>query len=116
MWLPTQAQVNAATRNIASGAAGAILMFGLSTKINPDTVTSVINATGTLVSNVITFLGVVGPIVAAYYASRSASPASQVAAVSANPSVAAITVTDPALATAAKQADPSTDVKVKTNA
>lgn len=115
MWLPTQSQVNAATRNIASAAAGAVLMFGLSTKISPDTVTAIVTAVGTLVGSIVTFLGVVGPIVAAYYASKSASPASQVAAVSANKSVTDMTVTDPALADAAKAADPNTNVTVKTS-
>lgn len=112
MWLPTQAQVNAATRNIASAAAGAVLMFGLSTKINPDTVNTVVTAVGSFVGSVVTFLGVIGPIVAAYYASKSASAASQAAAVGAT---GAIVVATPEIAAATPNSPnvmSSNDVKV----
>ena len=80
MWLPTQAQVNAATRHVASFAGGAIMVFGLAGKINPDTVNQLITQTGVLVNDAVLLLGLLSPIVAAYFASKSASTASQVSA------------------------------------
>jgi hypothetical protein len=112
MELPTQAEVNAATRHIASFAGGLVVAFGLGTKINPDTLQSIINATGTLVQDGIALAGLLGPIIGAYYASRSAKPAAQAASLAA-------TATGPAspaaveaqkgiiAATAAVAADPS---------
>jgi hypothetical protein len=81
MNLPTQAQVNAATRNIAAAAAGAIAMFGLSTKIDPATVIALINSLGTLTNDAIVVIGIVSPFVAAWYASRSARTDNQKQAV-----------------------------------
>ena len=95
--LPTQNEVNAATRHAASFAAGAVAMFGLSSKISPEQITAIINSLGALTNDAITVIGLVTPIVAAYYASRSASPKAQVAAVQALPT-AQVTVTDPTLA------------------
>lgn len=77
MNLPTSAEVNAATRHIASFAAGAIAVFGLSTKLDPSTVQQIISATGTVVNDVILLAGLVGPIITAWYASKSATPAAQ---------------------------------------
>lgn len=112
MWLPTQGQVNAATRNIASAVGGAILMFGLSSKINVNAVGQVIAATGTIVNDAVVLIGLVSPLVAAYYASRSASPTAQAKAVTA---AGAIVVGSPELAAATPE-DPNivsrTDVKV----
>jgi hypothetical protein len=81
MQLPTQAEVNAASRHLASFAGGAIVAFGLATKVNPDTVQNLITATGTLVNDMIVVIGLVSPIVAGWYARRSAAPAAQAAAV-----------------------------------
>ena len=97
MNLPTQNQVLAATRNAASFAAGAIAVFGLSTKLDPQAVVALINSLGTLTNDAITAIGIVTPIIAAWYASRSASPKSQIASVQALPQ-AQVTVTDPTLA------------------
>lgn len=97
MALPTSAQVNAAARNAGSFAAGAIAMFGLGSKINPDTVTAIINATSTLVNDLLVLIGLVSPFLTAYFASKSASPKAQIAAVAANPEVQAV-VTTPAVA------------------
>jgi hypothetical protein len=99
MNLPTSAQVLAATRHVASFAAGAIAMFGLSTKINPDQVTAIINSFGTFVSDAVVLIGLITPVVAGYIASQSASPASQITAVAANPDVSKI-ITTPAIAAA----------------
>ena len=102
MNLPTQSQVNAATRNIASAAGGAILMFGLATKVDPDTINSIIAATGTLVNDAIVLIGLVGPIIASWYASHSATPVAQAvslekqgAIVVASPEIAAATPNSP---------------------
>ncbi len=97
MNLPTNAQVLAATRNAASFAAGAVVMFGLGSKIDPQTVTTLVNALGTLFSDAITVIGLATPIIAAWYASHSASPKSQIASVQALPE-AQVVVTDPKLA------------------
>lgn len=94
MNLPTTSQVNAATRNAGSFAAGAIAMFGLSTKISPEQVTAIIQGAGNLVNDAILFTGLVAPFITSYFASKSASPQAQVAAVAANPDIAVI-VTKP---------------------
>lgn len=98
MNLPTTNQVTAATRHVASFAAGAIAMFGLSTKINPDQVQVLITNVGTLVSDLVVVIGLVTPMIAGYMASRSASPASQLAAVAANPDVKQVITTAPVAA------------------
>lgn len=79
MNLPTSAEVNAATRHAASFAAGAIAMFGLSTKLDPATVQNIITALGGLTNDAILLIGLVGPIVTSYFASKSAAPAAQAA-------------------------------------
>lgn len=81
MNLPTQAQINAATRHAASFAAGAIAMFGLSTKLDPNTVQQIINATGTLVNDAILLAGLISPFITAWYASKSATPKAQADAI-----------------------------------
>ena len=81
MALPTQSEVNAATRHLASFAGGAIVAFGLSTKIDPQTVQNLITATGNLVNDGILIAGIVSPMVAAWYAKRSATPVAQAQAV-----------------------------------
>ena len=84
MNLPTSNQVLAATRHIASFAAGAIAMFGLSTKINPDQVVALINSAGTAVNDIIVLIGLATPLITSYFAARSASPTSQIKAVDAH--------------------------------
>lgn len=110
MWLPSQAQVNAFTRNVASGIGGAVLMFGLSTKVDIATVNSIISATGTVVNDIVVLIGVASPFIAGYFASKSASPTGQAAAIGASDSTtvkpapgggATVTITDPAMASAA---------------
>jgi hypothetical protein len=106
MNLPTTSQVLAATRHVATFAAGAIAMFGLSTKINPDQVAAIINGAGTAINDIIILIGLITPIVSAYLASRSASPAQQIKSVDALPEVAGVvtkpTVEGRALAAAAQ--------------
>ena len=83
MDLPTQAEVNAATRHFASFAGGVILALGLSSKIDPTTVQQIITAGGAAVNDVIVLVGLVTPIVAGWYARRSATPVAQAQAVAA---------------------------------
>lgn len=113
MWLPTQAQVNAASRHAASFAGGAIMVFGLSTKIDVNTVNQVIAATGTAVNDIILLVGLASPLLAGFFASKSASPTAQAAAIGANGATvvkpapgggATVTITDPAMASAALDA------------
>jgi len=102
MNLPTSAEVNAATRHVASFAAGAIAVFGLSTKLDPATVQNIITALGGLTNDAILLVGLVGPLVTGYFASKSATPASQAASlekggaiVVASPEIAAATPNSP---------------------
>jgi hypothetical protein len=110
MWLPSQAQVNAASRNIASAVGGAVLMFGLSTKIDINTINQIISATGTLVNDAVVLIGVVGPFVAAYFASKSASPVAQAAAVAAS---GGKVVTSPEIAAAVPSPNVMSEADVK---
>lgn len=97
MNLPTQDQVNAASRHIASAVGGAVVMFGLSSKIDINTVNTIINSLGSIVNNVVIILGIVTPAIAAYYAQKSAKPESQAASLEAK---GAIVVGPPELAAA----------------
>jgi hypothetical protein len=81
MNLPTQSEVSAATKHVASFAAGAIAIFGLSTKLDPNTVQQIIAACGSLVNDAILLIGLVAPIVTSFYASKSASVSAQADAI-----------------------------------
>src|SRR4051812_10134889 len=110
MWLPSQAQVNAFTRNLASGIGGAGLMLGLSSKIDRAAIGQLISAAGTVVNDLVIFITLATPIVAGFFASKSASPTAQAAAIGASDATsvkpapgggATVTITDPAMASAA---------------
>jgi hypothetical protein len=112
MNVPTQSQVNAASRHAATFTAGAIAMFGLSTKLDPNTVQQIITASGNLINDIILLAGLITPIVTSLYASWSATPASQSAALEKD---GAIIVTTPAIAAATPNSPnvmSSADVKV----
>lgn len=94
MNLPTTPQVLAATRHVATFAAGAIAMFGLSTKINPDQIVAIITSAGNALNDIFLLIGLVAPLVTGYFAARSASPAQQIKSVDALPEVAGV-VTKP---------------------
>jgi hypothetical protein len=114
MWLPTQAQVNAATRNIASAAGGAVLMLGLSTKIDPAAVTALVNAMGEVVGSIVTVLGIIAPLWAAYHAAQSASAKAQAESIT-KTVPGTVVVTSQAIADATPNSPnvvSSTDVKV----
>ena len=98
MNLPTQAEVNAATRHIGSFVGGVILAFGISTKVDPNTIQQIIAATGTLVNDGIVLIGLVGPMVAAYFASKSANPKSQAESITKTVPGTMIVTPDPKIA------------------
>lgn len=111
MNIPTQAQVNAFARNLASMAGGAILMLGLSSKIDVNTVNQVIAASGTVVNDIIILIGFAGPLMAALKAGSSASPASQAAAAASVPGATVITTPEIAAAVPADNVVSNTDVR-----
>jgi hypothetical protein len=111
MWLPTQAQVNAAARHAASFAGGAILVFGLSAKIDVNTINQIIAAAGTVVNDGVVLIGLVTPLLAGYFASRSASATAQAAAVGAT-GAKVITTPEIAAAVPSNNVMSSADVKV----
>lgn len=114
MKLPTQDQVNAATRHLISALGGAIVMFGLSSKISIETVTIIINQLGSITNSVVLLLGIVTPIIAAYYAQKSAKPENQAASLEAK---GAIIITTPEIAAATPNSPnvlSQNDVKVMT--
>lgn len=82
MWLPTKAQVDAATRHAVSIAGTAIVIFGLQAKgVNVDQVKAGIEALGNTVNTIVVLLAALAPIYAATRASQSASPTNQIAQV-----------------------------------
>lgn len=111
MPLPTQAQVNTAGRYIGMAAGTAIAVLGLQAKgISLDQVKDVIAAGGTVVNDIVTLIGAVLAVYTAVKGVSSSSPTGQAAALGANPKAivnaadkgkAIITITDPAMATAA---------------
>lgn len=95
MWLPTKAQVDAATRHAVTIAGTAIAIFGLQAKgISVEQVTAAIQSLGTTVNSLVVLLAAVAPLYAMTRASQSASPTNQIASVQA-------IATGPASATAA---------------
>lgn len=82
MWLPTQAQVDAASRHAISIAGTAIVIFGLQAKgVSLDQVKDVIGALGSTVNSIVVLLGALAPLYALLKASSTASPTSQIQAV-----------------------------------
>lgn len=78
MWLPTQDQVNAASRHAISIAGTAFAIFGLQAKgITLDQVKQIITSLGTVVNDIVILAGTLGPLYALLKASHSASPTSQ---------------------------------------
>src|ERR1700674_464231 len=87
MKLPTSDQVMSVTRHVATFLGGAVVMFGVSTKVSPEQVAAIINSMGTLVNDFVLLCGALTPVVAAIYAAKSASITSQLKAVTTNPDV-----------------------------
>ncbi len=90
MHLPTSAEVLAATRHVASFAAGAVTVFGLSGKLNPDQIQAAITAAGTALNDIIILVGLITTLVSGFIAARSASPAQQIISVKAMPEVSGV--------------------------
>ncbi len=113
MNLPSQAEVNAVTRHVATFAAGAITVFGLSTKLDPATIQQVIAATGSLVNDAILIIGLMAPLLTSYFSSKSANPAAQAdAIVKAIPGTLIVTSDAVAGATTSPNILSHTEVKV----
>jgi len=99
MYLPTKAQVDAASRHAITIAGTAIAIFGLQAKgVSIDQVKAAIEALGSTVNSLVVLLAALGPVYAAVQASRSASPTAQVQ------QVQQIAATQPELAKDAKVA------------
>lgn len=113
MWLPTKAQVDAASRHIITAVGVAVTIFGLQAKgVNMDQVKVVIESMGATVNTIIQLLAAAGVVYGGIQASRSASPTSQIASVreiATGPASAQAVDAQKALveATAAVAADPT---------
>jgi hypothetical protein len=84
MWLPSQDQVNAASRHAISVAGTAFVIFGLQAKgISLDQVKAAITALGSVVNDLIVLVGTLAPFYALLKAASTASHASQINAVQA---------------------------------
>lgn len=111
MWLPSQAQVNTAGRYAGAIAGTAFAIFGLQAKgISLDQIKAIIAALGTVVNDIVILAGTLGTMYAAIKGVTSSSSAGQAAAIGANASTfvqaapggtATVTITDPAMASAA---------------
>ena len=103
MNFPTQNQVIAFGRHVMTFVAGMITLAVTFGYVTPDQATELKNSFNTIIQSVGTIATALGPIVAmvsAYFASKAASPASQLKAVAANPTVARVEVKDPIVAAA----------------
>lgn len=111
MWLPSQAQVNTAGRYAGAIAGTAFAIFGIQAKgISLDQVKAIIAALGTVANDIIILVAMIGPIYASIKGVASSSQTGQGASIGANPSTivqpaangtATVTITDPAMASAA---------------
>jgi hypothetical protein len=82
MWLPTQDQVNAASRHAISIVGTAFVIFGLQAKgISLDQVKAAITALGSVVNDLIVLIGTLAPFYALLKAASTASHANQIQAV-----------------------------------
>ena len=82
MWLPTKAQVDAASRHAITAVGVAVTIFGLQAKgVDIAKVTEVIQALGSTVNNLVVVAGTMAGLYAALKASSTASPTAQAKAV-----------------------------------
>lgn len=111
MQLPTQAQVNTAGRYAGAIAGTAFAIFGLQAKgISLDQVKAMIAALGTVINDIVVFAGLAATAYASIRGVVSSSPTGQAASIGASASTvvqpapggtATVTITDPAMASAA---------------
>lgn len=102
----------ASGRHVVTFAAGAATSFGLLSVSQSADIATDVNHIFNGVKEIAVGAGPLLGIVMAWWATHKSTPAAQVAAVSANPEVKAITVSNPDLAVAARTADPQTQVSV----
>lgn len=96
MWLPTRAQIDAASRHAITAAGVAVTIFGLQAKgMDIAQISAVIQALGSTVNDLVVVAGGLAGLYAAIKASRTASPKAQATAVAAS---GALVVGSPELA------------------
>ena len=84
MWLPTKAQIDAASRHAITAAGVAVTIFGLQAKgVSMDDVKALITSLGDTVATLVQLIGAIGVMYGAFKAAHSASPTSQIAQVQA---------------------------------
>ncbi len=105
-------EVLASGRHVVSYGAGFMTAFGLTKVINPDVLVTSFDHIFNGIKEIAVGAGPLAAAGMAWWASHKSSPKAQIATVSAMPEVKQITVSDPALAAAAKDADPATQIKV----
>lgn len=80
MWLPTKAQVDAASRHAITAAGVAVTIFGLQAKgVSMDNVKSLIESLGNTANTIIQLIAAAGVLYGAMKAANSASPTNQIA-------------------------------------
>lgn len=100
----------ASGRHVVSYGAGFMTAFGMTKIVAPDVLVSSFDHIFNGIKEIAVGVGPLAGAGMAWWATHKSTPAAQIAAVSANPAVKAITVADPALATAARVADVGTAV------
>jgi hypothetical protein len=100
----------ASGRHVVSYGAGFMTAFGMTKIIAPDVLVSSFDHIFNGIKEIAVGVGPLAGAGMAWWATHKSTKAAQVATVSAMPEVKQITVSDPALATAAKQASPATQV------
>jgi len=97
MWLPTKAQIDAASRHAITAAGVAVTIFGLQAKgISMENVTVLINSLGSTVNTLVQLVAAAGVFYGAVRAANSASPTNQIASVKAIATDAGSPVSDEA--------------------
>jgi hypothetical protein len=80
MWLPTKAQVDAASRHAITAVGVAVTIFGLQAKgVSMEQVTALINSLGNTVNTLVQVAAAAGVLYGGIKAANSASPTSQIA-------------------------------------
>ncbi len=98
MWLPTKAQIDAASRHLITAAGTIVALLGLQAKgVDIAQVTAAIQALGASVNDLVVLIGAAATIYASVKASRTASPTAQATSVA---STGAVVVGSPELAAA----------------
>lgn len=84
MWLPTKAQVDAASRHAITAAGVAVTIFGLQAKgVSMDNIKALIEGLGNTANSIIQLIAAAGVFYGAIKAASTASPVNQIATVQA---------------------------------